>query len=166
MHVYLLFSVDSDSPLPLSILSTALCGIFVIVAGDIIEGFPQELLSLWGGSWVINRCHISPCQPRFITIWLEFSHKHIHGNLHHIFTAWALKKVTRRLLFKWWMFLLLGNTVACTSIKLYIWTCMFTVLHAWHNLMYIRWGSLVFFKVVISQSSPKPLACRTQSIFL
>lgn len=49
MYMYLLFSVDSDSPLPLSILSTALCGIVVIVAGDIIEGFPQELLSLWGG---------------------------------------------------------------------------------------------------------------------
>lgn len=79
-------------PLSLSVLPTALCGVAITVAGGVIKGFPQKLLRLWGWPWVINRCHVSPCQPLFIALWLEFLHKDIHGNLYHVFTARALKR--------------------------------------------------------------------------
>lgn len=76
---------QSNPPLPLCVLPTALHG--VTVTGDVIKGLPQELLRLWGGPCVIDGYHVSPCQPLFIALRLEFLHKYVHGNLHHVFTA-------------------------------------------------------------------------------
>lgn len=93
MHSRLLLSAVSNVPSPLTILPTALCRATVAVAGDVIERVSQELPSLRGGPRVIDGYHISPCQPLFITFRLEFPHKHIHGNLYHVFTARALKEI-------------------------------------------------------------------------
>lgn len=82
----LLFAV-SDPPPSLSILPIDLCTATVTVADDVTERVPQELPSLRGGPRMVDGYHTSPCQPLFITFWLELPHKHIHGNLHHVFTA-------------------------------------------------------------------------------
>lgn len=39
----------NDPPPPLSVLPTTLHGVIVTVAGEVIKGLPQELLSFWGG---------------------------------------------------------------------------------------------------------------------
>lgn len=76
-------------PLPVSVFSAASHWAPVLVAAS-VKGVPQELPGLWSGSWMVNRQHIFPCQPRLVTLWLVFLYKHIHGNLHHVFAARAL----------------------------------------------------------------------------
>lgn len=44
------------------------------------------------GFEVIQHCVVFALLPQLIAIWLQAAHKHIHGDLHHVFTTGTLKE--------------------------------------------------------------------------
>lgn len=95
---------------PLLLLSSGAWGILLLIRGlagawTLLSRLPcllsrQKLSSLWRGLGVVNRNVVLPCLPCVVAIWLELPHKHIHGDLHHVFTARALGEVGQGLVMR------------------------------------------------------------------
>lgn len=51
----------------------------------------QKSVGLWRGFGVVDGCVVLPSFPQLVAVRLVLVHKHIHGNLHHVLTAWTLR---------------------------------------------------------------------------
>lgn len=43
------------------------------------------------GLQVVQHCGVFALLPQLIAVWLQAAHKHVHGDLHHVFAAGTLK---------------------------------------------------------------------------